>query len=241
MKIRRDQTYAVVTGDVVGFKKLSLDQRAHLGRILHRASGELQERFHDCVPFKIDYFRGDSWQFVVSKPERSVRAALFFRAYLKSRMPKSPVDTRLAIGLGPIDFLPRKAISTGDGEAYRRSGMALDKMPRGTRMRIDGPRTFGSLDLKTADVLVRLIDAIARDWTDRQATAVCGAILHWKQTEIASVSFKGAVTQQAVAQHLERAGWNAVEAALSHIEESWAINPRGVAEAAPIAEAEIQG
>ncbi len=240
MKLRKDQTYAVVTGDVVGSRKLSPDQRAHLVRILRRASGALHERFRDLVPFDVDFFRGDSWQFVVSKPERSVRAALFFRAYLKSQMARSPVDTRLAIGLGRIDFLPQKAISTGDGEAYRRSGTALDEMPRGTRMRIDGARAIGSLDMKTADVLIRLIDAIARDWTDRQANAVCGAILHWKQTKIASVSFKGAVTQQAVAQHLERAGWNAVEAALSHIEESWAASPRGGAEPIPITRTEKQ-
>jgi hypothetical protein len=109
---------------------------------------------------------------------------------------------RLAIGIGPIDFLPQKAISSGDGEAYRRSRDAQD-------------------------VLVRLIDAIARDSTGRQANAVCGAILDWKQVKIASVWFKGAVTQQAVAQHLERAGWNAAAEALAHIEDSWLAEPDG--------------
>lgn len=240
MKLRKGQSYAVVTGDVIGSRKLSLDQRAHLVRTLRRASRQLHEHLQDCVPFEVDFFRGDSWQFVVSKPERSVRAALFFRAYLISQMARRTADTRLAIGIGPIDFLPQKAISTGDGEAYRRSGIALDKMPRGTRMRIDGPRAIGSLDMSTADVLVRLIDAIARDWTDRQANAVCGALLHWKQVEIASVWFKGAVTQQAVAQHLERAGWNAVGAALTHIEESWLIERPGKSEPAPIQGTQLQ-
>ena len=222
MRIRRNQAYAVVTGDVVGSTKMSSGQRALLRHVLRRASRQLQEHFKDSVPPGVDVFRGDSWQFVVSKPAKSLRAALFFRAFFMSQMKLRTVDTRLAIGIGPIDFLPPTAISSGDGEAFRRSGLALDKMPRTKRMAIDGPSSIGSLGLTTVNVLIRLIDTLARGWTDRQAYAVCGALLGWKQEKIASVWFKGTVSQQAVAQHLERAGWNAVGAALKHIEENWA-------------------
>lgn len=225
MRIRRNQDFAVITGDIVGFSKLSRAQRSHLVPVLRRASRELQIHFRDSVPLGVDVFRGDSWQLVVSKPARAVRIALFIRAYCVSQMKVRSVDTRLAIGIGSIDYLPSRAASSGDGEAFRRSGQGLDKMARARRMSIDGPASIGSLGLRTVDVLLRLLDALARAWTQRQANAVCGALLGWKQERIASSWFKGTLSQQAVAQHLDRAGWNAVAAALKHLEEGWGASP----------------
>ncbi len=63
----------------------------------------------------------------------------------------------------------------------------------------------------TFDIIVRLIDAIATRWTDKQALAVSGALRGLKQEEIAEKLWKKRITQQAVAQHLSRAGWDALE------------------------------
>jgi len=214
----RNDIYAVVTGDVVGSKKMSSAERVLLLRVLRRGHHLLQLHFKRSLASAIDVFRGDSWQFVLSKPEMSLRAALFLRAFLISQVKVRSVDTRFAIGIGPVEFLPSKATPTGDGEAFRRSGHALDRMPRSTRMGIDGPASIGSLDSATLDVMVRLVDALVRHWTPRQADVVCGALLGWKQERIASVWIKETVSQQAVAMHLERAEWNAVAAALTHFE-----------------------
>jgi hypothetical protein len=70
----------------------------------------------------------------------------------------------------------------------------------------------------TFDVIVRLIDAIATRWTDKQALAISGALRGMKQEEIAEKLWKKKITQQAVAQHLSRAGWDAVEKGIEYFE-----------------------
>lgn len=215
------QTFAVITGDVVGFKKLSANQRVALSGIIHHTYQQIQNFFKGSVLPDIQIFRGDSWQFILIKPELSLRIALFFRAFLISQMEASAIDTRISIGIGPVDYLPSKKIRTGDGEAFRQSGFGLDHMPRNVRMSINSTSAIGTLDIKTIDVLVQLMDAIVKDWTPRQAYMVCGAILDWTQDEIASKWLNGKISQQAVAQHLNRASWNAISAAIKHFEDQW--------------------
>lgn len=213
------QTFAVITGDVVGFSRLSSSQRAALSGIVYITYQQTPKYFKDSVSQKIDIFRGDSWQFVLNKPKSSLRIALFFRAFSISQMALPSIDTRLAIGIGPVDFLPSEKTRTGDGEAFRQSGLGLDEMPRNIRMNIKSDSAIGALDINTIDVLVKLIDAIVKDWTPRQACVACGAILGWKQGEITSSWLEGKISQQAIAQHLNRAKWNAVSAAIKHFED----------------------
>jgi hypothetical protein len=119
-----------------------------------------------------------------------------------------------------VTLLPRGAIAVGDGEAFRLSGEALDSMPRTTRMRFRGPSAIGESSSRSIDVCVQLIDTLATRWTGRQALAVCGALLGLTQERIARTWFRERVTQQAVAQHLDHAGWNAIQSALLHFESS---------------------
>jgi hypothetical protein len=70
----------------------------------------------------------------------------------------------------------------------------------------------------TFDTIVRLIDAIATRWTDKQALAISGALRGMKQEEIAEKLWEKRITQQAVAQHLSRAGWDAVEKGIEYFE-----------------------
>jgi hypothetical protein len=72
---------------------------------------------------------------------------------------------------------------------------------------------------ETFDVIVRLVDAIATRWTDKQALAVSGALRGMKQEEIAEKLWEERITQQAVAQHLSRAGWEAVEKGINYFEQ----------------------
>jgi hypothetical protein len=227
MRVSKDHDYAVVTGDVVGYTKLPKERRAYLIGVLREAHRRLRARYKGSVQSEIDVFRGDSWQFVIAKPDQSLRAALFFRAFLISQMDSKPMDTRLAIGIGPVDFVPSASTPTGDGVAFRRSGAALDRMPRGTRMLVEGPPVIAFMDSATLDVIVALLDALVREWTPRQAEAVCGAILGWKQEKIASEWSGGRISQQAVAQHLERARWSAIAKALEHFEARFTEGGRG--------------
>ncbi len=210
----KDNIYAVVTGDVVGYTALSEDGRAGVLGTLRYAHSRVHRHYTESMSATLTMFRGDGWQFTMSTPDQSLRAALLFRATVISRS----LDTRLAIGIGTVDILPEAPVSAGDGEAFWRSGRALDDMSRDERMVLKAQGSLGSMDPATVDVLVALLDALVSTWTPGQAAAVAGALLGLSQKTIASEWESGAITQQAVAQHLDRARWTTIARALRHFE-----------------------
>jgi hypothetical protein len=218
MKIDRKGLYAVLTGDIVGSSRLKEKQRLDLHKTMVLTSRELRMRFAKIVPLPVDIYRGDSWQFIVKDPAKALRIGLFFRAYIRSRMQSKKIDTRVAIGIGAIDFVPDNKILRGDGQAFRKSGGALEKLPRGRRMILDCPDSIPMADRKALDAMLHLIDVLVKNWTEKQAQAVSGALLGWTQEKIASRWVKNKISQQAVAQHLDRAGWNALESGLNYFE-----------------------
>ncbi len=88
-----------------------------------------------------------------------------------------------------------------------------------------GEETRAERDARAISVLLLVLDIIARNWSSAQARAVCGALLEWTQEKTAE-NWPGApITQQAVAQHLARAGWDGVRETLAfyeHITGAWA-------------------
>jgi hypothetical protein len=211
---------AVLTGDIVGSTKLSSEDRQLLRRVLYSASEKISQYFSECVPYKLDVFRGDSWQFVVSEPSKSLRIGLFFRALIREGIVSKRVDTRISIGLGTVSFIPANDISSGDGEAFQLSGEALEQFFRSTRLKIIFPRRYQSPTTEAIDVIVNLIDLQVRKWTMKQAKATSGAMLEFTQEEIASKWFDQEITQQAIAQHLDRAGWSTIEQGVRYFESS---------------------
>jgi len=223
MKIQTGRCYAVLTGDIVGSSRLPPAKRASLLRELTRASRAFQQALPEVLLSEIEVFRGDSWQVVLSQPSRSLRTGLFFRAFLKPALGGRGTDARVAIGLGTLGLLPEGRPSLGDGEAFRLSGSALDRMPRSRRMSLAWAGEVDGLSLDAVNVVLELIDVVAKGWTERQANAVCGKLLGWNQSKVARSWFRGKVSQQAIAQHLDRAGWNAIEAALELFERRVAV------------------
>ena len=220
MEVESGRIYAVITGDIVGSSKLKPAERKELHAALNETSDKLTEYFRRLVPLRVDLFRGDSWQLLVTDPAQSLRIGLFFRAFLRGKMKSKRVDTRISIGVGSIDFMPEESVSSGDGEAFRSSGEALESLSRTHRMTFSFPQSLISNNLQSLDVILKLIDALARDWTEKQAHAVSGALLEYTQQKIARTWFERSISQQAVAQHLDRAGWNAIEIGLNHFSNS---------------------
>jgi len=215
MKIFPTKRYAVLTGDIVNSSKLSKAERQRLPAEIKRAARETQKTFPDAVPLDLEVFRGDSWQLLLSDPVRSLRIGLFFRACLRSGRERGRgLDTRMAIALGAVDFVPKGKVSEGDGEAYRISGRVLEELPSNRFLRIAGPDLPEQSGL---DAIVGLIDAIAQGWTGRQARAVAGALRGWTQEKIAA-SWSEAVSQPAITKHLGGARWPALETALAFCE-----------------------
>ncbi|MGD8822074.1 MAG: hypothetical protein PVG63_03145 [Anaerolineales bacterium] len=210
--------HAVLTGDVVGSRRLPAGERQHLLVVLRDAGQDLQSAFSPSIPFPPTIFRGDSWQFLSADPVASLRQGLYYRARVKAGMESNRVDTRFSLAIGKIDFLPPEGPAAGAGQAFNLSGQGLDEMDRHAYLRICFPPTFDS-DLALAlEAGGRLIDRLAQEWTDRQALAVSGALLDLTQARIAQTTFKGQVTQQAVAQHLASAGWPAILSGLEAFE-----------------------
>lgn len=211
---------AVLTGDIVGSSRLSSEER----RALHTCFGECVERlvsaFGDQVLHRPEIVRGDSWQFAVSQPDRALEIALFFRGLIRVLLPGERTDSRLAIGFGAIDFLPGGEISSGDGQAYRLSGEGLETLDKPFRMGLFFPPVQRSLLSDSLDVIVRLLDRQVRKWSGAQAEAVTGALIGLTQQTIAEDWVQREISQQAIAQNLERAGWPTIEIGLEFYKRS---------------------
>jgi hypothetical protein len=215
MKISPNKRYAVLTGDIVGSSKLTKAARAKLPGLIKRASSETQKAFPELVPLPVDVFRGDSWQLLVSDTARSLRVALYFRACLRSQSERGKgLDTRVAIAIGAVDFVPADRVSEGDGEAYRLSGSALEGLAASRYLAVKV--AAGQLPAGL-DVTVQLLDAVAQGWTGKQAQAVAGALRGWTQEKIAE-KWPARISQPAVTKHLAKAFWPSVEAAVAFVE-----------------------
>ena len=216
MKVEKGKLYAVITGDIIGFSKLPKEQRQGLDLIMKKGSEAVRKAFKGTVPLEADVFRGDSWQLLISDAALSLRVGLFLRAYLRSAIGAgtNKLDTRMAIGVGTVDFVPNDRVSRGDGEAYRHSGNGLEQMDKASSMCFRYP---GREMEEPLDVLVHLLDVLAMNWSDKQALAITGALQGLKQEEIGSL-WKPPITQQSVNRHLQRAGWLAIEKAVHFFE-----------------------
>jgi hypothetical protein len=218
MKVELDRLYGVISGDIVASTKIGPIERERLFALMKQGSAALQEWLGKrAMPLEIDVYSGDSWQILLTAPGKSLAAGLFFRAHLLASTPRR--DTRLAVAVGPIDFVPGRKASEGDGAAFRLSGQLLVSDLGKRRM------GFAAHDLDAArrwDVVFDLIDAIASiQWRQKQARAVLGALRGWTQEEIGA-RWEPPIEQSSVFGHLQRAGWAAISRSIARFEEYWA-------------------
>lgn len=228
MRFSPEKYVAVITGDVIAFKSLPATVRSRMSRVIVDAGRSFNDAFGPAMPWDADVFRGDGWQALIEDPVQGLRAALFFRAYIKSADTEHNVDTRMAIGIGPVDYVPPGNIAAGDGAAYRASGRLLGKMNSARKGRIrcafEHPQCIDrefreeAPDQALIDAVVRLAGTIGDRWRSRRALAVTGALKGWPQAVIAQ-NWPGPISRQAVGKHLQQAGWDAISHALSVFEE----------------------
>ncbi len=208
---------AVLTGDIVDSTKRP--DKAHprdLSRTLREAAKAAAAAIPAAGLSTLDIFRGDSWQLLVKEPSHALRAALYVRTYIRGGEARGRIswDTRIAIGIGPVEWLDPNKISRSQGAAFVASGEALDGLVKSKRrmaMRVAGGGGSPGLE-----AVVALLDALAGQWTAKQAWAIHGALAARTQAEIAR-SFVPPVTQQTVAAHLDKANWDVLEIAF----EAW--------------------
>lgn len=216
MKVDPAKNYAVISGDFIGFSGLPAEIREASYHLVKQAGAELARMFPSAMPWDVDMFRGDGWQFLLNDPGVSLRAALFFRAYLRARAGGHPTDVRLAIGVGPIDYVPDNRVSAGDGTAFRLSGRLLDQMAG----RKTGTMRFVMEDEKQTlplDGITLLTGALADNWTERQARAVAGALQGLSIIQITE-QWPEKISRQAAGKHLARARWPEIQTGLKLFE-----------------------
>lgn len=102
--------------------------------------------------------------------------------------------------MGQADFISPDKISSSDGEAFRLSGEALDKLQQGAqRLALS---TSNSLFNEQIEPSILLVDALIGKWTQNQAEFVFYKLQHKKEEEIASLLN---ISQSAVNQRKKRA------------------------------------
>lgn len=204
------QTYAVLTGDVVASSELPREQRRKLPNMLEQAGKALPESLAKAAPYRLAVFSGDSWQLLLSTPSAALRVATFIRAYMLANT-SARCDTRIAIGLGKVEFVPRGDVRKAEGEAFRLSGRALEALTDRCRMQLIVGDSLAA-DAAGWVAAVPLLDALIRnDWTEARARAVVGALHGWTQARIAEL-WDEPIKQSTVSAHLLEADWDTAEA-----------------------------
>lgn len=212
------RTYAVLTGDLVRSSRLA-------GGELERAGGALEEAVAELAvaPWagdglmvgELDRFRGDAWQLLLADPGQALRAAVFLRVSL---LVQGLADTRVAIGIGPVETIARERISLSGGPAFELSGTALDAMGPRFRLALAAAPEIG-LPGPWAQAVVHLCDSVMGQWQGRQIETARLALLHPEAShEELGAWLEPAVTQQAVSKSLHSAGWHGLAEALALFE-----------------------
>jgi DNA-directed RNA polymerase specialized sigma24 family protein len=205
--------YAVITGDIVGSTKFTIKQRSDLLVLIKESFATIKQIFPGIIHAPFEIHRGDSFQGVLSKPEKALAAAIIIRTTLRYRFKtkrlRKALDTRIAVGIGSIDFLPGGRGTEGDGEAFRLSGPILDEMKGDQRLliRTRSDRINAELDSECA-----LLDALINRWSSEQAQAVQYQIRGLTQKKAA---MEMGISQPAVRLRLQSAGGWAIEELLA--------------------------
>lgn len=178
---------AVITGDIISSTSIPFEERKKLLEIFDKIVNDLQS----LCELKCEIFRGDSFQILVEKAELALEVAVLIRAGLKMNTPENSKiiwDARVAIGVGEIEFIDDKVI-TSDGEAFKYSGRAFDELIK-TNLTIKTRWNNINEELKLSTLFA---DDIISNWTEIQAFVVYKSLLLNKsQKEIADEQNKSA-------------------------------------------------
>ena len=117
-----------------------------------------------------------------------------------------------------MDYLPEKDISSGIGEAFRLSGSGLDECQRSKKMYLAFPEQNRSSLTEGLNLLIQMVDFQIQGWTSKQSDVIAGAMVGLTQQEIAFEWVQDRVSQQAISQHLESAGWSLVSETIKYFE-----------------------
>jgi hypothetical protein len=216
----KERLYAVLSGDIVESRRY-IEKSPAMRDAIKRAYLECAETFDDALGRLpgVDVFAGDSWQMAANSPACALRIALCMRALVQSTHELPGVDTRVAVGIGTIDYIGEDRVSMSQGEAFVLSGESLRRLEHTDTCRLAAVVSSGESEERsftvnlqhTLNAMMLLLDVICTDWTASQAKAVAGALRDWTQKESAEAI---GISQPAVSQSLRGAHYSAVQGVL---------------------------
>lgn len=207
------EIFAVLTGDIIGSTKLSEPRHAYYS--LRKLKEALTENFRNCLEFDLQTYRGDSWQLVLSRPEKAISIALFSRYFL---LAEEKIDSRVAIGIGEVDVLDEVSPLDSSGTAFVESGRLLETImgKRHSNIAI----TSGVLSestLKFSNSILGLVEKLIVGLTQRQAR-ISYLTLTGNKT-VSEIAIQEGLLSQIVYNSMRRSGIIVIQHAVSAIED----------------------
>ncbi len=172
------QFYAVLTGDLIASRKHPASEIDRAMTCLAAASSSLPRPDSPRFSHRFTRHRGDGWQ-MITKHNRALSATLTLSAALRAA--DIGIETRIAVGIGPITHLGQQDLSDAHGRAFETSGDLLETMPKGRsadRIQIAGPGPLG-----WQKAVFSLANWIIKGWSAAQAEAVFMTLTSAETTE----------------------------------------------------------
>lgn len=199
---------------------LTRDQLDRVRQCLSDAADDVKRWNHDLHIGDPDYFQGDAWQMSLSDAKWALRAMVFMRTSL---LQQGLADTRIAVGIGTVEFVAENRTSLSEGEAFTLSGRALNEMTQFFDFEIVMARKTGHL-AGWLTAIAHLCDSVVQRWTQRQAEIIRLALSPARPThQEISQSLNPSISRQAVTKSLSEAGWHGIRSAIEQFERfEWA-------------------
>ena len=196
---------AVVTGDIVNSTKLTTVNEK---RILKQLKIIL-------LPYKNEFYRGDSFQAYIKDAGQALRIALLCRtAAMAIPADENDIrsDIRISIGIGTART-PASTLAAAKGDAFVLSGRAFDEITKtGKRLAIV---TNDSIANTAFEVIADYINSVFSNITDKQATVIFELLSGRTQKKVADKLDKSRST---ISQHVTSSRFYEIERLLQQYE-----------------------
>lgn len=190
------EVQAVFTGDLIGSRAASAEAIERAMKSLNSAAQAIGNEHGASLRFT--RHRGDGWQVLLPDPGMVLLAYLGLSATLRAA--DTGLATRIAIGLGPVDFPGTSDLSDAAGAAFVTSGDLLDSLDPETAA-IEG---HGITDWQRG--VIQLADWIVTGWTAQQAEAVALILLDDSQKTNTEHAKSLGISRQAFEARLKGSG-----------------------------------
>ncbi len=207
------RSHAILTGDLIGSTKVRAAEVDHAMSVLGAAAGTLGDWV--AADTRFTRFRGDGWQIYLASPGPAFRACLYLTARMKAA--GCQLETRISVGLGPVERLGTADLSDASGPAFTSSGHGLDDMPRANRLAISGAKWLDGF----FSGIYSQAEFQARRWSREQAEAITLALeMGRKNTRPTLEDLSGplGISRQALQARLNSAGYHALTRTLDAFE-----------------------